>query len=114
MKTMFHTGGSLRLDDATAESVLRYSLVLAARGEMGAVTLDDVAYPEGRAQVVLVVGLGVPLSLAGTRSPEGILDRSDTGADIDRRVETLIAPRNIVAETGVDWRADSVFDIDLV
>ncbi|WKK73446.1 hypothetical protein Q0F99_05225 [Rathayibacter oskolensis] len=62
MKTMFHTGGSLRLDDATAESVLRYSLVLAARGEMGAVTLDDVAHPEGRAQVVLVVGLGVPLS----------------------------------------------------
>ncbi|QHC67896.1 hypothetical protein GSU68_15880 [Rathayibacter sp. VKM Ac-2759] len=114
MKTLFHAGGSVHLDDTTADSVLRYSLLPASRGEMGAVTLDDVAFPEDRAQVVLVVGLGVPLSVVGTRSPEGVLDRSDSGTDIDRRVETLTAPRNIVPEATADWRAGSPFDLDLV
>jgi hypothetical protein len=110
MKTLFHLGGSIRLEDETVASVLRYSLALAERGEMGTVTLDDLAQPEEPSQLVLVVGLGVPLSVVGIRSPEGLLDHADSGADIDQRLARLIAPRNVVADT--DWE-ETPFDIDL-
>lgn len=108
MKTLFHTGGSVTLEDETAVAVLRYSLALAQRREMGTVTLDDTAVARTRAQVMIVVGIGVPLSVEGVRSPEGILDRADTGSEIDRRTEGLSAPRNVVADTdpGVDDHSD--------
>ncbi|NQX18323.1 hypothetical protein [Rathayibacter sp. VKM Ac-2857] len=60
---------------------------------------------------MLIVGLGVPLAVVGTRSPEGSLDRSDTGIDIDRGLNQLTAPRNVVAE--ISWDASTAFDLDL-
>jgi hypothetical protein len=88
--------------------VLRYSLALAQRREMGTVTLDDAAVDRTRAQVMIIVGIGVPLSVEGVRSPEGILDRADTGGEIDQRTEGLTAARNVVADPdrGIDDLSD--------
>ncbi|SMH42881.1 hypothetical protein SAMN06295885_2084 [Rathayibacter oskolensis] len=99
MKTLFHTGGFVDLEDETAAAVLRYSLTLARHREMGTVTLDDASRPETRSQVLIVVGLGVPLSVHGIRSPDETLQDGDTVADIDTRTERLDAPRFVAFET---------------
>lgn len=112
MKTLHHTGGSIVVADDLAVAVVRYSLALAHHREMGAITVDDARSPELRSQVTLVVGHGVPLSVDGTRSPEGILDRADTRDDIDRLTEGLDAPSAPVALADPDPSSDFPYDFD--
>ncbi|SMH50441.1 hypothetical protein SAMN06295885_3546 [Rathayibacter oskolensis] len=108
MMTLSHTGGSLLLEDATASAVVRYSMALARHREMGTVTLDDASTPAPRSQVMLVVGLGVPLAVRTARRNAAASDRSECGRDLDDRTQALNAPRNVVATTPEETREDAV------
>lgn len=108
MMTLSHTGGSLQLEDATASAVVRYSMALARHREMGTVTLDDASTPAPRAQVMLVVGLGVPLAVRSTRRTADTADSSECGQDLDDRTDALDAPRNVVATTAEESRQDAL------
>ncbi|MWV47976.1 hypothetical protein GRS96_01650 [Rathayibacter sp. VKM Ac-2803] len=115
MKTLFHTGGFVDLEDETAAAVLRYSLTLARHREMGTVTLDDASRPETRSQVLIVVGLGVPLSVHGIRSPDETQQVGDTVAEIDTRTERLDTPQLVAFENDPEDTSYEVdFDFDLL
>jgi hypothetical protein len=120
MMTLSHTGGSLLLEDATASAVVRYSMALAKRSEMDVVTLDDAATPAPRSQVMLVIGMGVPLSIRTSRRAAEISDHAECGRDLDIRTTALNAPHNILAPTAEEARqeltsrigSDSHYDYD--
>lgn len=78
MKTVFYVGGSVLVDDATADAVIGYSRSLAGRRQMDTVTLTDHTPSEAFALVVLTVGLGVPLAVRSPASPTHV----DVGTDI--------------------------------
>jgi hypothetical protein len=107
MMTLSHTGGSLLLEDATASAVVRYSLALAKHHEMAAVTLDDAATPAPRSQVVLIVGMGVPLSIRSARRTVELFEHGESGDDLDERTDARNAPRNVVGATSEEYRQDA-------
>jgi hypothetical protein len=106
MMTLSHTGGSLLLEDATASAVVRYSMALAHHNRMGTVTLDDAATPAPRSQVMLVVGLGVPLSVRSSRPTAAVSDLSECGQDLDDRTDTLNASRQVTTPTAEESLSD--------
>ncbi|MBF4463023.1 MULTISPECIES: hypothetical protein [unclassified Rathayibacter] len=98
MKTLLHIGGSLTLDDAIADAVLRYSLALAERFRAEAVTLSDDSAPDST--VVLTLGFGMPLAIIGSSgAPE-------SSEDLLRRIAELEGTLNGVGASDADPRAD--------
>jgi hypothetical protein len=63
MKTLSHIGGNILLPDDTADSVLRYALVLARSGSTDTVVLDG----GDAGSLTLLIGVGVPLALQDNR-----------------------------------------------
>ena len=98
MTTLFHTGGSLSLDDATADAVVRYSLALAQQHRMSTVSVADDSAPSS--VVTLTVGLGVPLVVAGTGSAA-----AESSAEILARLDALDGAGGPVPASDVDPRA---------
>lgn len=63
MKTVLWTGGSVVLDDDTAEAVPEYSSALARLRLVGTVMIADQAPEKSVGLVVLPVGMDAPLTV---------------------------------------------------
>jgi hypothetical protein len=107
VKTVFYTGGSVVVDDATADAILDYSSALADRRRMDTVTLEDHAQTDVESQVVLTLGLGVPLSIRGVPTTS-----NETSSDIRDRLGALVSP--VVGASEVDPRSDYDHDFDFL
>ncbi|KQQ03595.1 MULTISPECIES: hypothetical protein [unclassified Rathayibacter] len=113
MMTLSHTGGSLLLEDDTASAVVRYSMALAGHREMSTVTLEDAGTPAPHAQVLLVVGMGVALSVRAACGDVGASDGVESGDDLDVRTAALNAPQNAVMATEEEARRDAAATADV-
>ncbi|PPF27418.1 hypothetical protein C5C18_12860 [Rathayibacter tritici] len=103
MKTLLHTGGSLSLDDATADAVVRYSLALAQQWRMSAVSVADDATPSS--VITLTVGFGVPLVVTG-----GGGEAAESSEDILGRLGELTGAVGAVPTSDIDPRATWEFE----
>ncbi|MCJ1682345.1 hypothetical protein [Rathayibacter sp. VKM Ac-2928] len=112
MKTLVHTGGFVALEDETAAAVVRYSLPLSELRRMGTVTFDDGRHPETRSQVLIVVGLGVPLSVHGICGPDDTLKRGDSRADIDAHAEQAEHPDFVATGLSLFEATNVAYDVE--
>lgn len=99
MKSLTHLAGSIPLADATADSVLAYSLALARRHATDTVTL---ATPEGR--ITLIVGHGIALGLNEPDTTAADLADADNPETLAGKIAAL-EPTPVQAddiETGFD------------
>ncbi|NQX13738.1 hypothetical protein HQQ80_19085 [Microbacteriaceae bacterium VKM Ac-2855] len=100
MKTLSHIGGNILLPDDTADSVLRYALVLARSGSTDTVVLDG----GDAGSLTLMIGVGVPLALQDDRLL--VHDAFGSSRELERRILAARIPRAEYFELGTEQDLD--------